>query len=137
MEKREDEEAFCKKKEEFRDTHEDVLGAIAVACGKEGEKEYHYKIQVDKEKVKEIWKNGRKRTSLGPVIENYSKLIEQLKDTQNLSGLDELEIKDSVDVGYEYLNPDVNLGKTEKLPEWDDYIQKYIPLEIVKEIIKR
>jgi len=35
------------------------------------------------------------------------------------------------------LNPDVNLGKTEKLPEWDDYIQKYIPLEIVKEIIKR
>lgn len=26
MEKREDEEAFCKKKEEFRDTHEDVLG---------------------------------------------------------------------------------------------------------------
>ena len=137
MEKRENEEAFCKKKEEFRDTHEDVLGAIAVACGKEGEKEYHYKIQVDKEKVKEIWKNGRKRTSLGPVIENYSKLIEQLKDTQNLSGLDELEIKDSVDVGYEYLNPDVNLGKTEKLPEWDDYIQKYIPLEIVKEIIKR
>ena len=74
---------------------------------------------------------------LGPVIENYSKLIEQLKDTQTLSGLDELEIKDSVDVGYEYLNPDVNLGKTEKLPEWDDYIQKYIPLEIVKEIIKR
>ena len=63
--------------------------------------------------------------------------LQQLKDTQNLSGLDELEIKDSVDVGYEYLNPDVNLGKTEKLPEWDDYIQKYIPLEIVKEIIKR
>ena len=49
------------------------------------------------------------------MIENYSKLIEQLKDTQNLSGLDELEIKDSVDVGYEYLNPDVNLRKNRKI----------------------
>lgn len=50
----------ARKKEEFRDTHEDVLGAIAVACGKEGEKEYHYKIQVDKEKSKKSGKMAGK-----------------------------------------------------------------------------
>lgn len=137
-------EAFNNKLEEFyRDfkLENGICGFIKDKLGDESNQNnnYNYKgIKIEDIKVRGKWKKeAKKRIMIKPFIKidehNPYKILE---DSHDIISVDKLDIKNSIDISYEYLDPKINIEEKKNIIPWDKYLEEFVPLDILIDVKK-
>lgn len=94
-------------------------------------------IKVNPEKVRDLFiKKPMTRQYLKPLINNSEEVYLLLENAHEITNSMDLEIKEEITISYEYLNPKINVERVNDLMDWDEYYNKFIPLEYSEEILK-
>lgn len=118
-------QAYDKKVEEFNNSFKNFSTFL------KGKRE----ILLAPQKVKEFFINDpNNRKYLMPMIKNSKEICALLENEHTITESDRIEVKDKIEVSFEYLNPDINKGVVDKITPWTDYVENFIPYEIIEKV---